>query len=122
MDLLGMRAVRQLLRAAGWRVPPRRKQQQLALAGDLVANALYYAAVSAPTTSRTWLRAVVFGAAAGAGALLLPRPLGLGDPPKSDRAANQVMTVTWYLAGALTAAGVANALRTTPRPQPARSL
>ncbi len=111
MDLLGMRALRQLFRSAGWRVPPAAQVRQLTLAGDLLANSLYYAAVSAPTAQQTWLRAVVLGGGAGAGALLLPRPLGLGDPPKSDRLANQVMTVAWYLAGALAAAAVANALR-----------
>ena len=98
MDLLGMRALR-----------------QLALAGDIVANSVYYAAISAPTAAETWLRAVALGSAAGVGALMLPGPLGLGEPPKSDRTANQVMTIAWYLAGALAAAAAANALRPARR-------
>jgi hypothetical protein len=115
MDLLGMRALRQLFRSAGWRVPPAPEVRQLALAGDIVANSVYYAAISAPTAAETWLRAVALGSAAGVGALMLPGPLGLGEPPKSDRTANQVMTIGWYLAGALAAAGAANALRPARR-------
>ena len=111
MDLVAMRALRQMLRAAGARVPPRPQVHRLALAGDLIANSLYYSAVSAGSPAQTWLRGVVLGAAAGAGALALPPWLGLGHPPKSDRPRNQVMTVAWYLAGALAAAAAANAMR-----------
>jgi hypothetical protein len=111
MDLVGMRALRQLLRAGGLRVPPRETVHQLALAGDIVSNSLYYATVSAPTARQTWLRGIVLGAAAGAGALKLPPRIGLGNPPKSERRANQVMTVAWYVAGGLAAAAAANLMR-----------
>jgi hypothetical protein len=73
-----------------------------------VSNSVYYAAVAAPTRRATWTRAVVLGAAAGIGALLLPEPMGLGPPPHSEHRGNQLMTLTWYLAGALTAAAVAS--------------
>jgi hypothetical protein len=59
-----------------------------------------------------WPRAVALGLAAGIGALVLPRRLGLGDPPRSFRPANQVMTVAWYLLGALATAAAAKPLRT----------
>jgi hypothetical protein len=73
MDLVGMRALRQVIRGLGWRVPPRENVRQMALAGDLAANSLYYAAVDAGTPTQTWVRAVLLGTAAGAGALMLPR-------------------------------------------------
>ncbi len=46
------------------------------------------------------------GLAAGAGALVLPKPLGLGEAPKSRRPATRIMTVAWYLIGGLAAAAV----------------
>ena len=107
MDVVAMRG---LVRA----VPPLRQRRvrsselhRLALAGDLVANALYYSAIAAPTAAATWSRAAILGTAAGAGALLLPEPLGLGTPPDSHARRNQAMTIAWYVAGALTSAAVA---------------
>jgi hypothetical protein len=110
MDLVAMRGLRRLV--PGLREPNVRSKQlhTLALAGDLVSNSVYYAAVAAPTARATWTRAAVLGTAAGAGALLLPEPMGLGTPPHSEDRRNQLMTVTWYLAGALAAAAVATAM------------
>jgi hypothetical protein len=110
MDLLGMRALRRLLPALREPNVESRQLHTIALAGDLVSNSVYYAAVAAPTARETLTRAVVLGTAAGTGALLLPQPMGLGAPPHSDHRGNQMMTVAWYLAGALTAAAVAIAM------------
>ena len=79
----------------------------LALIGDLVSNLLYYAAIPARTPAANWARAIALGTAAGLGALLLPERVGLGKPPHADSLANQLMTVKWYLAGAVTTAVVA---------------
>ena len=73
-----------------------------------MANAVYYAAVPARTKQATWARAAALGLSAGIGALMLPRPMGLGDAPHSEQRANQAMTVAWYVAGALAAAAAAN--------------
>jgi hypothetical protein len=110
MDLVGVRALRRWFGAGGGR-PAGPELLQMALAGDLVANTLYYAAVDAPTEGETWRRAAVLGVAAGVGALVLPQPMGLGHPPHSDRVENQAMTVAWYVMGALAAAVAANAAR-----------
>ena len=58
-----------------------------------------------------WTRAVAMGLAAGAGALVLPRRIGLGDAPKSDHIPNQIMTVAWYFVGGLAAACAGRALK-----------
>jgi hypothetical protein len=106
MDVLARRGLRQLLTG-----PHDQGQlQQLALAGDLVGNSLYYASIAAPTAGATWMRAAVLGAAAGVGALTLPRQVGLGDPPHAEQRANQVLTIAYYVAGAVAAAAVANLL------------
>lgn len=106
MDVVAMRGLSRV-------VPPLRRVRsgdlhKLALLGDLVSNSLYYAAIAARTPAATWTRAATMGVAAGAGALLLPEPMGLGPPPDSQFRRNRAMTVAWYLAGAAVAAAVAN--------------
>jgi hypothetical protein len=108
MDEVAMRALRRIL--PGRQRDPRRLHQ-LALAGDLISNSVYYSLVSAPTRKATWTRAAALGTAAGVCALILPERLGLGAPQNSDRRANQLMTIGWYLAGALAAAFVATRMR-----------
>jgi hypothetical protein len=111
MDIVGMRALARSIAGAGAEPPGAQRLHGLTLAGDLVANSLYYAAVPASSRGATWGRAVILGLAAGIGALVVPRPLGLGDPPRSGELANQVMTVAWYVAGAVAAALAADAMR-----------
>lgn len=108
MDEVAMRAQRRIL--SGKSVDPRRVHQ-FALAGDLISNSVYYSVIAAPTRRATWMRATVLGTAAGLCALFLPERLGLGTPQNSHRRANQLMTVGWYLAGALATAFVATRMR-----------
>lgn len=110
MDVLGMRALRRLPVFAHER-PRSARLQRWALAGDLVANSLYYAAVPAASSASTWARAAALGLAAGVGALALPERMGLGEAPNSQRWANKAMTVAWYVAGALATAAAANGMR-----------
>src|SRR5829696_7167411 len=79
MDVLGMRALRRFAPRLEHERPRSSKLRRWALAGDLVANALYYAAVPGRTTSQTWGRAAALGLSAGTGALLLPPAMGLGE-------------------------------------------
>jgi hypothetical protein len=116
MDVLGERAIARTLAARGTPVPPQPALHRWALAGDLVANSAYYSLVVCGREPRVWRRAIALGLAAGAGALLLPRPLGLGEAPRSDHMANQVMTVAWYVIGALAAAAAGEAQRRRSEP------
>ena len=109
MDVLGMRALAGAFDQAGSDPPAPRRLHQLTLAGDLLANTLFYAAVPGRTARETWGRGLLLGTAAGVGALLLPGPLGLGRPPHSDSRRNRIATVAWYLIGGLAAAAAANA-------------
>jgi hypothetical protein len=104
MDVLGVRALTRGAHMADIPVPGPETMQKAALAGDLVCNSAYY------SLATTWKRGLALGLAAGIGALVLPQRMGLGDPPKSDRLSNKVMTVTWYLAGGLAAAATATSL------------
>jgi len=109
MDVVGIRALKRGFGAA--EVPPSERPNLFAtaLAGDIVFNSAYY------SFATTWTRGLALGLAAGAGALMLPQRLGLGEPPQSDRLSNQVMTVSWYVAGGLAAACTAKWLRATRR-------
>ena len=115
MDVLGMRALASAFEEAGSEPPPAPRLHRLTLAGDLLANSLYYAAVPGRTAAETWWRGVLLGTAAGVGALLLPEPLGLGTPPHSESRRNRVATVCWYLIGGLAAAAAANAWHVSER-------
>jgi hypothetical protein len=108
MDLVATRGLRQVLPDEAVTKLGVAGLRRLALIGDLVSNSLYYAAIPAGTAAATWRRAMTLGAVAGAGALVLPEPLGLGSPPNSDVRANQLMTLAWYLGGAIAAGAVAN--------------
>lgn len=107
MDVVGETGIARGLEAAGRTPPTGLSLHRLALAGDLFANSAYYSLVACGSHAHVWRRGVVLGLAAGAGALALPRHLGLGDPPRSDRVPNQIMTVAWYLVGGLAAAAFA---------------
>lgn len=104
MDVLGTRALRAAHARLGPGMPSGANLEREALAGDLVANSAYYALVGASDRGSTWMRGLALGLAAGLGALMLPRPMGLGDPPHADRLDTQLMTVAWYVVGGLTAA------------------
>src|SRR5215213_9533015 len=93
MDVLGERAIARTVQAAGGTLPLQPTLHRWALAGDLVTNSIYYSIVACGRDAHVWTRGAALGLAAGAGALVLPRRLGLGDAPKSDRVANQLMTV-----------------------------
>jgi hypothetical protein len=108
MDVLGMRALARGSRHAGMRPPSGRRLYETTLAGDLVANSLYYALVA---KSRHPMRAgLALGAAAGVGAVLLPPVLGLGRAPHADAPSNWAMTVAWYTIGGLVAGAVQQAI------------
>ena len=115
MDVLGERAIARTVRAAGGTLPLQPTLHRWALAGDLVANSLYYSVVACGRDAHLWTRGVALGLAAGAGALVLPRRIGLGDAPKSDHVPNQLMTVAWYLIGGLAAAAAGHVFK---RPAP----
>ncbi len=111
MDVVGVRALTRGARMADVSLPGPATLHTAAFAGDILCNTAYY------SLATTWTRGILLGLAAGVGALVLPPRMGLGDPPKSDRLSNKVMTVAWYLAGGLAAAATATRL-TSLREQP----
>ncbi|MCJ8164709.1 hypothetical protein MKJ04_07630 [Pontibacter sp. E15-1] len=109
MDVLGMRSISKLMQKADL-TPPQddKKLHAWALVGDIISNSLYYSLSG--TGNSAWWRGSVLGAAAGAGAVLLPGPLGLGEEPSNKTTETQVLAVGYYLLGGLVAAAVGYAL------------
>jgi TRCF domain/Helicase conserved C-terminal domain len=104
MDVLGMRSIAKVVRAAGGDPPRGQALHEAALAGDVVANALYYALVGAGDRDGAWRRGLALGLLAGLGAVALPGRLGLGRPPGERAPWTPLMTVAWYTLGGLAAA------------------
>jgi hypothetical protein len=110
VDVIGMRAIARPMDAMGQDPPDRDTLYYLAMAGDLVSNALYYTLVGMAEPENVWRRGALLGAAAGLGAAFLPPPLGLGRQPGQRFPATHLMTIGWYLAGGLVAAATARRL------------
>ncbi|WP_018479990.1 hypothetical protein [Pontibacter roseus] len=108
MDVLGMRAIAKTMKKVGKEPPADGDLHTWALVGDVISNSLYYSL--AGTGKGAWLRGGFLGASAGAGALLLPGPMGLGSDPSNRSTETQAMTVGLYLLGGLVAAAVGSAI------------
>lgn len=109
MDVLGMRGLRKLLHKAEAPQPDNDTLFNLTMVGDVLSNGLYYSLVG--SGKHAVRRGVLLGLAAGAGGVLLPGPLGLGEAPSARTPQTKAMTVAWYTAGGLVAGAVARALR-----------
>lgn len=105
VDLLGIRAIQGLLHSSNIEEPSKDTERQLALGGDLMANASYYS-----LAGRSYTKGALLGLAAGIGGLVLPGPLGLGEAPTNRSPLTQALTVGYYLAGGLVATAVTRAL------------
>lgn len=105
LELTGIRAVRQLFLKTDTKLPDQESQYEMAIGGDIMANASYYSLAGTSTT-----KGVLLGLAAGLGGIYLPEKLGLGSAPTSRSLTTQIMTVSYYVLGGIVAAKTARAL------------
>lgn len=110
VEVLGERALSRGLKAVDLTPPKGRALFRWTLAGDLLGNSLYYSLVGVPPFGGSLLRGGLLGAAAGAGAVFLPRRIGLGRQPKERAPLTPLLTVAWYTLAGLAAAGAHRAL------------
>ena len=106
MDRLGMQAISKGLKKTGNKVPAENALYAITMAGDLISNALYYSAAGIGSEKNIWVRSSILGLAAGLGAVLLPKPMGLNNRHSDRTIATQVMTVGLYVTGALVTTAV----------------
>lgn len=105
VDLTGIRALRQLLNKTDLPIPGLTAQRQMALGGDLIANATYY---SMAGTSYT--KGLMLGLAAGLGGVYLPGKMGLGEAPTNRSSTTRLLTIGYYTLGGLISVAVTKAL------------
>ena len=110
-DILGMRAIKKIMRKADAEPPADDELHDWALGGDIVSNTLYYSLIGLVKPDNALLAGAALGLAAGVGAVELPGPMGLGTAPSSRTPATTAMTIGWYLVGGLTTAAVYSLLK-----------
>ena len=110
LDQMGERAVASTIRAVGFDPPPDKTLYPAALAGDLLANSLYYSMVGLAPPAAAPLCGAMLGLTAGLGAVSLPGPLGLGTGPSARSKPTQAMTLGLYLLGGVVAGLVCQAM------------
>lgn len=106
MDLLGMNAISKGLNAAGIKAPTGNKLYTMALAGDILSNAIYYSFAGVGKEKNIWLKSSMLGLAAGVAAVALPASLGLDEKHSARTTETRLMTVGLYVAGALVATAI----------------
>jgi hypothetical protein len=109
-DALGREALRKGFEAAGKEPPAEDTLQLAALCGDLAGNTLYYSAVGLTEPENGMRTGALLGLAAGAGAVLLPGPLGFDESATNRTVQTQAMALGIYLAGGLVAGLVYRAM------------
>jgi len=110
MDLLGMNALAKLLNKGRLPVPGTGKLFWLTMAGDVISNTLYYSLSGAGSRRGQALRGSMLGLAAGIGAVILPKHLGLSNAPSNRTTATKVFTVGLYFLGAVVTVAVLKSL------------
>src|ERR1700712_2684702 len=66
------------------------------LAGDIISNSIYFSLIGKLGKKNLLLTGLTFGLAAGSGALLLSKPLGLNDATVNRTVKTKAMTVGYY--------------------------
>ncbi|RZK39024.1 MAG: hypothetical protein EOO90_20235 [Pedobacter sp.] len=107
---IGEQAVVKLTDAGKIKRPNDNRVYAVALAGDIISNTIYYSAIGVGPSSKRFTKAISLGLTAGTAALNLTGPMGFDDAPVNRTTETKVMTVAWYLIGALVTAAVINSL------------
>ena len=106
MDLLGMNTLAKGLKIVGARTPDERKLYGWSLTGDLISNTLFYSFAGIGKKENALAKGAALGLAAGLGAVLLPKPMGLNEKYSNKTVETKIMTVGIYVIGGFVSAGV----------------
>ncbi len=106
MDLVGKQAVKKSAEAMNIEPPAGKSLYGITLAGDMVTNASYFAAIGMGGRKFMLLRAIGAGISAGIAAVKAPKPMGLNEEHVANSDKREMMTVAYYVFGAMVTAGV----------------
>lgn len=79
------------------------------LVGDILSNATYFSIINGEG-KELWTKAASAGLLAGIGAVQLPNKLGLDDTPVAKSLTTKLLTIGYYLAGAIATAAIIKVL------------
>ncbi|RZL50163.1 MAG: hypothetical protein EOP00_05580 [Pedobacter sp.] len=100
INVIGEQALNQTLGKFGTPITDEDELHQATLKADIVANTMYYSLIGG-NKNWIWPKAILLGLSAGIGALKLPEPMGLDPEPVTRTNQTKVLTVSYYLFGAL---------------------
>jgi hypothetical protein len=106
MDLVGEEAVKKSADALHVDAPTGKSLYGITLAGDVLTNASYFAAIGMGGRKFMLLRAIGAGISAGIAAVKAPKPMGLNEKHVANSDKREIMTVAYYVFGAMVTAGV----------------
>ncbi|WP_294219759.1 hypothetical protein [uncultured Chryseobacterium sp.] len=95
INKVGEEALNKVLDKADMKITSHDQLYAATLAGDVIGNGMYYA-----TTATSGFN-IASGLAMGLGALALPGKVGLDENPVAETTQKKVMTVAYYLFGAI---------------------
>ncbi len=95
INKVGEEALNKALDKADMKITNHDQLYAATLAGDVIGNGMYYA-----TTATSGFN-IASGLAMGLGALALPEKIGLDEKPVAETTQKKVMTVAYYLFGAI---------------------
>ena len=106
LDLVGEEALKKSAEALDLKPPAGKSLYGITLAGDVLTNASYFAAIGMGGRKFMLLRAIGAGLSAGFAAVKAPKPMGLNEKHVANTEKREIMTVAYYVFGALVTAGV----------------
>lgn len=95
VNKIGEEALNKSLETVDMKITDKDQLYAATLAGDVISNGIYYAATATSGFN------LVSGVAAGVGAVMLPEKMGLDDSPVAGSTQKKLMTVGYYLFGAV---------------------
>lgn len=95
VNKVGEKALNKSLETVDMKITDKDQLYAATLAGDVISNGIYYAATATSGFN------LVSGVAAGVGAVILPEKMGLDDSPVAGSTQKKLMTVGYYLFGAV---------------------
>lgn len=110
LDKLGEQALQKVMHKTTDEAPPQKELYGPAMAGDLIANALYYG-IAAAGTKHPVKTAGFLGISAGLGAISLPSKMGLNEEYAAGTLQKKIITVGLYTLGGIIAGSVVNWIR-----------
>lgn len=109
IDLVGEEAVQKTAAFFGVDIQNKEALIGTTLVSDVVSNTAYYSLINNETND-LWFKAASSGLVAGFGAISIPDKIGLNDNPVAKSLPTKVMTMGYYMFGALTTAAILSVL------------